>query len=237
MPTKKNDKSTPGKADLSSSCDCPESTWVYIWSMTAEKVGHAAIQVGGCEPKRQDQDNKGEYMSIHPRSIPAIGPTIIFPLPAALSTTLTDDMASEAASLRNDETLEMPTAFRPRHLPTSLPPDYTFKVPNLRVDAMRTLMKTTKEEVETGQTTYQLLPKVNTLTFFKELPQYINYNSIDIINPPRQSHKGHTYGDKKYNCATLVSSILVAGGLPIQQSSMPWGQTPDSLANQLSNFK
>ncbi|MDA9272190.1 hypothetical protein N9Q05_02285 [bacterium] len=235
MQNTKSNENTSKEQQSGSSCDCPGNTWVYIWKMTAQKVGHAAIQVGGCTAKRDEHDNHGEYISIHPNMIPSIGPTVILPLPAGLANTLTHDMAAEAAALHQNSLEDLTGIAAP--LPTSLPPDYTFYIPNLKTDAMRELITITRAEVTTGQTAYQLLPEINTLAFFKEAPQYLNYNPVDIAKPSHQPHQSSSYGDKKYNCVTLVSTILVAGGMPLQPSKMPWGETPNSLGKQLSSIK
>ncbi|MDP3705539.1 MAG: hypothetical protein Q8R24_06475 [Legionellaceae bacterium] len=226
MKNKESNKENPTKIDTLPICDCPGNTWVYVWKMTAQKVGHTAIQVGGCKPKLE-QDDHGEYISIHPNMIPSIGPTVILPLPAGLAGTLSHDMAAEAGSQNNDMLGEL-TGIPSEHSPTSCPPDYTFNIPNLKTDVMRNMIAATRDEVKTGQTTYQLLPKVNTLQFFKEIPQFISYNPVDIGSTPKPPQ-----GNNRYNCATLVSSILKEGGMPIRQSIMPWGQTPNDLAEQL----
>lgn len=33
-----------------------KDTWVFVWNMTASKVGHTAVQVGGSKPKMKDED-------------------------------------------------------------------------------------------------------------------------------------------------------------------------------------
>ncbi|MDX2345350.1 MAG: hypothetical protein QNK11_00550, partial [Legionella sp.] len=33
-----------------------ENTWVYVWNLTSNKVGHTAIQVGGDTPKFKNND-------------------------------------------------------------------------------------------------------------------------------------------------------------------------------------
>ena len=220
-----------------SSCECQGNTWVYIWKMTAKKVGHTAIQVGGCKPKFDETDNNGEYISIHPNMVPSIGPTVIFPLPAGLASTLSEDMTAEAGSQNNamlGELTGIMEPFPPQHIPSSCLPDYTFNIPHLKTNDMRKLITLTRDEVKTGATTYQLLPKINTLGFFKDIPEYINYNPVDIAKKPKQSPTSGYYGYNRYNCVTLVSTILATGGMPIQQSNMPWGQTPNDLIEQLS---
>lgn len=208
---------------------CSGNTYVHIWKLMAPKtVGHVAIEVGSCKPG----DPHGEYISIHPGMIPAIGPTTVLPLPAKLANHLTEDMAMEAASQKADLSADdLPTSLS--HPVTSLPPDYTFQIPNLNTDAMRAVINRTREEVVTGQTTYQLLPKVKATRFFFELPQYLNYNPVDII-PSRQLSSMHFYGQHNYNCATLVKDILQVGGLPLNETNTPWGSTPNDVAMQIS---
>jgi hypothetical protein len=227
MQNKEFNKESSTKSDSLPACDCPGNTWVYIWKMTAQTVGHTAIQVGGCKPKL-NQDDSGDYVSIHPNMIPSVGPTVILPLPAGLASTLSEDMAVEAGSQNYDMLVEL-GGIPPDNQPTSCLPDYTFKIANLKTDAMRNMIAATRQEVETGKTTYQLLPKVNALQFFKESSQFISYNPVDITSSPKRPD---TYN--RYNCATLVSAMLKTGGVPIRQSAMPWGQTPNDLIEQLS---
>lgn len=220
---KKNASSTSG--------DCPQNTWVYIWKMTPDKVGHAAMQVGGCEPKKE-KHNPGEYISIHPKLIPSIGPTTLLPLPAGLNDTLTEDMLTEASAPDFIGNSDSPVSFRPE-VKDSVAPDYTFKIPGLNTQAMLAAVETTREEVQTGETAYQLFPKINTLKFFKEIPHYLNYNPVDIKDCLKNKQKTKLYGDNRRNCVTLVDDILNAGGMPAMQSNAPWGQTPNGLAEQL----
>lgn len=221
------------KKDKSSSCDY--NTWVYIWKMTGQSVGHAAIQVGGCSPKINPNDTSSDYASIHPHVIPSVGPTAILPLPAELAQTLTEDMGLEGGTKHNiiDELdgIVMPV-FKDKSTSYKAPSDI-FKINTLDTKAMRKMIQKTREETQLAETTYQLFPNVNTLKFFKEIPQHITYNPIDSANPPIASETNNSYGKHKYNCATLVGKILNEGGLPIKHSNTPWGQTPDNLAEQL----
>lgn len=214
-------------------------TWVYIWRMTPQNVGHAAIQVGGDSPKKT-ADQPGDYVSIHPKSIPAVGPTIILPLPATLATTLNADMETEAASNQN-ENLEMagiPT-FTEKTL-SSLPPDFTFEIEGLNTNTMQECIHTVQKQVETGETSYQLLPEVDTTGyvrhFLRDAPAFMGFDPIDIELHRRRLPKDESIG-KRYNCTMLVKDILKSGGMNINSSNTPWGLTPTGLAEELQGFE
>jgi len=215
-----------------------EDTWVYVWNLTANKVGHTAIQVGGTGPKCEESDG-GEYISIHPNLIPAIGPTIVLPLPAALSNTLEEDMALEgAAAVKQDQSIDgiagIPGELLGQDTPNSLSPDHVIKVPGLNTQAMRAHIKEVRAGIETGQTAYQLLPKINALKFFREMPYYLNYDPVDIKDVPNPG-KSNKNSPKVYNCATLVGQLLEVGGMPAMEPSMlPYKPTPNDIAESLS---
>eukprot|EP01038_Epipyxis_sp_PR26KG_P006182 gene6182-8516_t len=224
-------------------CSCPENTWVYVWKMTPEKVGHTAIQVGGCQPKTENK-NHGEYISIHPKLFPSIGPTTLLPLPAGVAYTLSEDMAAEAEAnassyLNSTGDPSNPPLFtrNETEIPKLMAPDCTFKVKNLNTSAMLKLIIKTRDEVQTGQTSYQLFPKINTYKLFMEIPRFVSYNPIDVTYPSQTKHDNQLYGATRQNCATLVSDILSAGGIVVkQQSFVPWGKTPNDVADLMHNI-
>jgi len=212
-------------------------TWVYIWNMTSQGVGHAAIQIEG-DSQKMTEDQPGEYVSIHPKNIPAIGPTIILPLPAELSTTLSADMESEAAS-KHGISLEMNYTSFP--IEESLRPDQTFEIEGLDTQAMKNHIREAKNKVKSKEIAYQLLPKVNFLgfagNFFQNGAAFISHDPIDIELHRRSSKEKQSVQQHTNNCATFVSDILNIGGMHISQSKTPWGLTPNGLADQLDEFR
>lgn len=222
-------KPQPTSADVEK-----EDTWVYFWKTTARNgVGHAAIQVGGDQPKMKPED-PGEYISIHPDVIPAIGPTIFLPLPAHLATTLAEDMETQAAS-RTQLISDFDSSPLPLQNLLSIPPDQTIRIKNLDTKAMLAHIEQTRKQVEEGQTTYQLVPKVNMLGFFQDAPYFISQDPLDVLMNKRflSGHKKTT--NQAMHCSMLVSEILTSGGAHIAPSKMPWGITPNNLAEQISN--
>lgn len=197
-------------------------TWVYVWNLTAKGVGHTAIQVGD------------SYMSIHPNYIPAVGPTVVFPLPATLTHHITEDMASEAVASKKDNIDEngLARTFAPDVAPNLKAPDRTFKVSGLDTDAMRRAMSRIEAHVESGEASYQLIPRVNGLGFFRELPGYLAQDPVDIeLTRKRVSQDTPP---EVYNCATLVSHLLQEGGMPpVHSSGLLWSPTPNDIASHL----
>ncbi len=217
-----------------------ENTWVYVWNLTAQKVGHTAIQVGGAKPKMQENTDKGVYMSIHPGGIPAIGPTTVLPLPASLANTLTEDMASKAAAQQPDACTESMNGFiTPASLAvsaSSLKPDHVFKIQGLNTRAMRERMRQVEAGVEEGGTAYQLLPRVNALGFLRALPAHIAQDPVEMALMREQEARDKTQQTNVYNCATLVESLLETGGMPpVKHSFFPWDPTPNDITEHLLN--
>jgi hypothetical protein len=206
-----------------------KKTYVYFWNMTPDGVGHAAIQVDGSKPKMKEED-EGTYISIHPHIIPSVGPTTVLPLPACLATNLLEDMENEAAAshkpILDDSSGIFPFDSKP------LAPNKTFVIEGLDTEAMLERINKTKEGVQSDTVNYQLLPKVNFLRFFRESPYFIAQDPVDMEMHRRSSQKVEE--TQVYNCSTLVSDILNSGGLDIKQSKrMPWGITPNGLADQI----
>ncbi|MDX2346514.1 MAG: hypothetical protein QNK11_06570, partial [Legionella sp.] len=170
--------------------------------------------------------------------IPSIGPTIVLPLPAGLATTLTEDMESEAAAQNNCMDDIEKELILDKHASTSLSPDYVFKISNLDTQAMRAHIKQIQADVETGQTAYQLVPAINAIRFFREIPLYLTYDPLDIGNPEHIKRSLQT-DQNVYNCATLVDDILDVGGMPSRKPSF-WASeptTPNTISERVSESR
>ncbi len=97
-------------------------------------------------------------------------------------------------------------------------------------------MQTVREEVPTGQTAYQLFPKVIVYGFFKDISYCLTYDPIDARHEPSRQSSKQGYGANPYNRATLMSRILKECGMSVQESNTPWGRSPNGLAEQLSKM-
>jgi hypothetical protein len=217
------------------------TTRVFVWSTTARDVGHVAIQVGGNQPK-MNENEAGEYISIHPDKFPSFGPTSVIPLPAQVANTLTEDMFIAAASKDKqviDDPNNLPRIEVSNQKITSLPPDLIYEIKGLDTKKMQTNIQKLKEEVKSGKTVYQLLPKVNIIklisNFLEDGSSFIGQDPVDV-ELARRKHDAHPTepGLNVYNCATLVADILAAGGKLIEPSRTPWGLTPNGVADQVS---
>lgn len=216
------------------STEPPKNTWVFIWDMTANKVGHAAIQVGGSKPKMKDED-PGEYASIHPDTIPSTGLTAVLPLPAHIATNLSDDMETLGTSNNTNLDTDRPVLVNPSQDAKPLPPDHVYQYKNLNTPVMSEHIKKTEEKVKAGEVGYQLLPNINLVKFFKDSSAFVNQDPIDVELYRRRVMQ-ETTNNPVYNCTTLVSEILNKGGLPVSHSSVkPWGITPNGLSSELSD--
>lgn len=208
-------------------------TYVHIWETTAKAVGHASIAIVDCS-----SDLSAKYMSIHPGQFPAIGPSVVLPIPAALSPSLDEDKVIEAnyhqAKIPNQD--EMVTLPQTDNTVERLDPDYTFHFSHLNVRSILAEMDDIAAKVKTGEVAYQLFPKVNAFGFFKDIPRFISYNPVDI-NGVKNKQVPSAYNPKVYNCATLVGHLLSHGGATVKESKTPWGQSPNELASQLYKMK
>lgn len=211
-----------------------ELTWVMVWEMTKNGPGHVAVQVGGDHPKMNPEDS-GVYISIHPNKIPSKGLTATIPLPAELAETLTDDMRAETAGRNKvvfndfDSTPDSSV----NNADDLLPPDQVIRIDDLDTREMIKTIKKIQTDVNQGDVAYQLLPRFNLFGFLRD-------SSILVAQDPtdnqlyRERRSQCEKGDiKTHNCATLVASILNSGGSPVHESSMPWGVTPNGLAEQV----
>jgi hypothetical protein len=212
-------------------------TWVYVWNLTSDKVGHTSIQIGG----RVIKDTKCDdctYMSIHPGGIPAIGPTTVLPLPASLARSLMEDMVSEANAQTEDPATASPLFSSPTTVRReSVAPDKVFCIKGLNVFAMKREMDHVESCVRSGDTSYQLLPRVNMLSFLRELPGYISQDPVDAALTRRIAAASSKQHGAVYNCATLVERILNIGGLRAEPARLqfPWDPTPNGIAERLSS--
>ncbi|MCL9683350.1 hypothetical protein [Legionella maioricensis] len=210
-----------------------KDTWVFIWSMTADNVGHVAVQIGGAQPKMKEED-PGEYASIHPDKIPSMGLTSVLPLPAHIATNLSEDMENLGGE-KNTVFIDMdgPRNVKPHKDSGPLQPDRVYHFKNLDTPAMREHIHKTHEKVKTGEVSYQLFPNVNLIKFFKDSSAFIAQDPVDIEMHRKISEKKEST-EQAYNCTTLVSDILNKGGLPIKHSkTKPWGITPNGLADEI----
>jgi len=217
-----------------SSADPQNNTWVYIWNMTSNKVGHAAVQIGGSSPKITG-DEPGEYISLHPDSIPSTGLTSVLPLPAHLAGTLSEDMEIIASS-RNTTNIsaDKPLVTEQESAPP-VRPDQVLKIKGLDANAMRDYIRKTQAKVETGEESYQLFPNINLVGFINDSATFINQDPIDVWIHQKLSKKYQQADDQVDNCTSLVSKILNVGGLHINPSKMPWSITPNGLADEIKN--
>lgn len=211
-----------------------ELTWVMIWEMTKNGPGHVAVQVGGDHPKMNPEDS-GVYISIHPNKIPSKGLTATIPLPAELAETLTEDMRAETEGRNkvvfND--FDSTPDFSMNNADYLLPPDQVIRIEDLDTREMLKTIEKIQTDVNQGDVAYQLLPRLNLFGLLRD-------SSILVAQDPtdnqlyRERRSQCQKGDiKTHNCATLVASILNSGGSPIHESSMPWGVTPNGLAEQV----
>ncbi|ARG96645.1 hypothetical protein [Legionella micdadei] len=211
-------------------------TYVFIWEKTTSDPGHAAIQVGGEKPKLK-VDEPGNYVSIHPKGFPSMGPTAVLPLPAHLTTSLEEDMDLAAQSRNKDPILtsfdEVPIISQ--DAPTiPAPPDHVYKFQGLDSDLMNKEITKLRDNVEQGKTNYQLLPNVSLLGFFSDASSFVSQDPLDVMAYHRQR------GNKKYeaqvtNCSTLVTHILNQGGANLSSPNKPWGVSPDGLAKEIAS--
>lgn len=211
-----------------------QPTWVYVWKMTRDTPGHAAIQVGGNKLKLKQED-EGEYISIHPYGFPSAGLTAILPLPAIYAKTLAEDMETEAAARTHiliDDFNSRP--YFPSDAPALAEPDYIFKLQKLDTANMLKYIHQTRRSVEKGETGYQLFPNLNVIGFFKAVSSFVSQDPIDVeLYRRRATHEKET--SQVTNCTKLVSEILKRGGHPIASSKKPWEITPDGLAQKIND--
>ena len=216
------------KSEIANPSDCDCNTWVYIWKTTAKTVGHVGIKIGGCEA----DDAKGHYASLHP-TLPAFGPTIVYPLPAALNKSLEDDKQNEGEALQRARQAQEGAFMTQAELEKSYikSPDYVFFLKDLNTQNMRTRLEQKQEKIDTHELKYQLFPQVRFWEFFNHTARDVSYNPIDTQTSPIEP----TPKFEKHNCATFVADVLKAGGKELQPSKTPWGLSPSTVAQQLAH--
>jgi len=124
---------------------------VYIWSGDAHNVGHASIQFGTNAP----------YVSIWPAKIPAIFPLTYFPLPAKLSTKLSDDIKAESYKFELQLENGSETLIRKRN-DQEVEPDKIWRIHGLDTSAMEKEAKRITSGVEERTIFYQLYSHIKT---------------------------------------------------------------------------
>ncbi|MDX1838651.1 hypothetical protein DIZ81_12430 [Legionella taurinensis] len=211
-----------------------QNSYVYIWLKTLNGPGHAAIQIGGSEPKLNAGD-EGDYGSIHPQNLPSMGPLAVLPLKADMAESLTQDMLLEASADQKMVTNDMDTPpFFTQEERMPKQPDLTFEIDHLDTNAMHQRLQQLKADIAEGRMRYQLLPRVDVARFFQDTPHFIAYDPIDIHLQMVKQRQLPAPPSKVTNCSTLVADVLNAGGASIQ-TNKPWGITPDSLADALQH--
>ncbi|KTD75129.1 hypothetical protein [Legionella waltersii] len=217
--------------------DSKKDTWVYIWNMTANSPGHAAVQIGGAKPKVKESD-AGEYGSLHPEKIPSVGVTTVLPLPAHFATTLTEDMETlgESKSTPFISDMDLPPQPLASKTPKPLPPDEIYHFKGLDTSKMSKKMAQARKEVDSGDMSYQLLPNLNLVKFFKDSASFIAQDPVEI-EMRRRANENDPTNSSAHNCTSLASDILKQGGIPINNPNyIPWSITPNGLSDELSNF-
>lgn len=211
-----------------------EPTWVMVWEMTKNGPGHVAVQVGGDKPK-MNLEESGVYISIHPNKIPSKGLTATIPLPAELAETLTEDMRAETAGRNKvvfndfDSTPESSM----NNADDLLPPDQVIRIDNLDTSEMLKTIKKIQTDVNQGDVAYQLLPRLNLFGFLRDSSILVAQDPTDNQLYRKRRSQCQKSDIKTHNCATLVACILNSGGSPVHETSMPWGVTPNGLAEQV----
>lgn len=202
-----------------------QDTVVYVWSTSAKSVGHVALQVGK------------DYVSLHPGDASAYGPASFLPLKASFAQSVKEDSEIEGYSQSRRVVTEFDSAPPVQDDKPTSPvfPDKTFTIKGLNTPAMQEAFARKKEEVDADTLAYQLLPKVNVLKFFQESAHQMGGDFADAAMRTDPSAVSHTTPQTE-NCATIAAKVLTVGGLTIEESAMPWGVSPNGLANQLESL-
>lgn len=194
----------------SSSSQVTQNTWVFVWGMTPNVVGHVGIQVGGETPG----DPKGVYKSVHPK-LPVFGPLIVYPVPVHVATSWQEDSESEGkARGLNEGVLQAP--------------DAVFHSTTLNTQVMQSTVD--RESNET--TKYQLIPGIHPWQFFNRAAEDVTYQPSERRDYPVMRK---TLPTKTFNCATFVAEVLKTGGVALEETILPWKMSPNSVWSQLSS--
>jgi hypothetical protein len=186
---------------------CPGKTWVFVWKMTPEQVGHVGIQVGGEAPG----DLNGFYRSFHPQ-LPVFGPLIVYPVPSLVATSWEEDGEGEAIARGFESGI--------------LKPDAIFHSNTLNTVRMKCSIN-----LEIKESKYQLIPGIHPWNFFQRAAEDITYQPTERIEYPKVMRPHRV--EKAHNCATFVAEILREGGVSLNHSIFPWKMTPNSVYDQL----
>lgn len=184
---------------------CLTSTWVYVWRMTPDGVGHVGIQVGGERPG----DHHGIYRSVHPL-FPVFGPFVVYPMPLVQALSWQEDARSESKDPNQEFKL----------------PDVIFYSNRLNVTKMIEALDSESKDFK-----YQLIPGIHPWKFFDYSAEDVTYQPLERIYSPSQP----LARVKTHNCATYVAEVLRAGGVELKPTSYPWRMSPNSVMDQLSS--
>jgi len=207
---------------------------VYIWSGGSTKgIGHVAIEVLKNQSNNSTTQNS-KYLSIWP-TFPAIGPTSIIPLKAALANNLSQDIEMEStfASRTPGDPGDLCLSVSDSKADSSnkILPDKVFIVNNLNVKKINDEIERLKAGVDTGAVCYQLFPNVNTLGFLHNLTNRLIHDvDQDFLTTNIKPNDSSKFPEV-YNCTTMVQKILKSGGMKNLPESSVW--KPSSLADIL----
>ena len=218
-----------------------EAVWVHLWKTEfSNGVGHAAIQVGGDQPKLSD-NNEGRYMSLWPEYLPSCSLTAIIPTLAGTASNLVEDMLAEGATQNTICDFDTPSFKVPLTKPESTKrhPDKSIKIEHLNTTAMKAAMDMEIEAIQNGRTVYQLFPNIRPLEYlFADGPSLISQDPIDAYMwaKRQQSEEAMPRAMQPKNCTTFARDLLRVGGMQLNTTKWrPWGLTPDELGEKVEN--
>lgn len=214
---------TPDSQASNSDTNNPLITKVHVWHTTSDNVGHVGIEVGN------------KYASLHPGTFPVLGPLAIFPQPATLARSVSEDMKSEAASrniIRIDDTSPIVVVDKPAV--SQQPPDQVLEIKGLDTEKMLNYIQKTEEGIQDGTESYQLYPQIDVPNLLRTAAEYVNQDPIDTQAAHDKYHREDT--NKPNNCSTFVARVINEGGGKIPISGLPWGITPNSLAHAVEKM-
>lgn len=216
-----------------------ETVWLHLWDTSfSNGVGHAAIQVGGDQPKLSDTHD-GRYMSLWPEYLPSCSLTAIIPTLAGTARNLTEDMLAEGAIQNTICDFDTPSFVEPTKKPESTTryPDKSIQIKYLNIEAMKAEMDMQVEAIQEGRTVYQLFPNIKPVEYLlHDGPSLITQDPIDTYMWARskQSEETALIAMQPKNCTTFARDILRAGGMQLNATKWrPWGLTPDELGQEV----
>ena len=216
-----------------------ETVWLHLWNTAfSNGVGHAAIQVGGDQPKLSDTDD-GRYMSLWPEYLPSCSLTAIIPTLAGTAGNLAEDMRAEGDTQNKRCDFDTPSFKVPLTKPESTTryPDKSIQIKHLDTVAMKVAMDKQNEAIQNGRTVYQLFPNIRPVEYLlHDGPALISHDPIDTYMwvKEKQSEEATLSEMQPKNCTTFARDILRAGGMQLNASKWrPWGITPDELGQEV----